>query len=347
MNENEKEAFHPDPMRFDFARRDVRELVGLLTQEVYTRRQIIDTLESAGIQPGTITLDQAPRWIWTDALKAAGAAGRLRLLLSRMLEDEAYSFAHTHLRRLLAGEPVPVAPRPPAGNDLRTDRWHGGREAQTAARSGLVDIGFLVKGLRAARSVLRITVNTEDGPSHGTGFLVGPNRVLTNHHVLFDDRGRPGRDVVLHADFELGPDGRQHTGRAIHGVDASIRGDAALDWAVIDLAETLDDTPVLELSGAAPQKGDYVSIIQHPFGGLKKIALFHNEVRFVDDTFVQYLTDTEAGSSGSPVLNTRWEVVALHHAWVAAADERLQVRNEGVLIGPIAAALRAQGLLAP
>lgn len=341
----QEESFVPDPMRFDFSRREVRELVGLLTQEIYLRPQIIHTLKSVGISPSSINLEQPARWIWTDALGAAGTSGRLRLLLTRMVEDEAYSFVHPHLRKLLAGEPVPVAPPAPAGSALRTSGWRGGREAQTAPRSGLVDIGFLRKGLNVAKSVLRITVHTDGGPGHGTGFLIAPNRVLTNYHVLFDESDRPGWNVVLHADLELGPDGRERPARAIRGVGTSICGDPALDWAVIDLAEELADTPALELSGAAPKKGDYVSIVQHPFGGLKKIALFHNEVRFVDDTIVQYLTDTEAGSSGSPVLNTRWEVVALHHAWVSATDEQLQVRNEGILIGPVAAALRAEGLL--
>ena len=46
------------------------------------------------------------------------------------------------------------------------------------------------------------------------------------------------------------------------------------------------------------------------------------------------------------MFNTWWEVVALHHSWVPALEEKLQVRNEGILIGRVAAALRAEGLLA-
>ncbi len=34
----------------------------------------------------------------------------------------------------------------------------------------------------------------------------------------------------------------------------------------------------------------------------------------MSDTRVHYLADTLPGSSGSPVLNRHWEVIALHHS---------------------------------
>jgi hypothetical protein len=40
------------------------------------------------------------------------------------------------------------------------------------------------------------------------------------------------------------------------------------------------------------------------------IDLFDNKA---DIPFCQYLADTEQGSSGSPVFNDQWEIVALHH----------------------------------
>ena len=61
-------------------------------------------------------------------------------------------------------------------------------------------------------------------------------------------------------------------------------------------------------------------------------------VTYVDDNVVQYLTDTMPGSSGSPVFNAAWEVVALHHSggWFREPGGKEQLfRNEGIAIGQV------------
>jgi hypothetical protein len=40
------------------------------------------------------------------------------------------------------------------------------------------------------------------------------------------------------------------------------------------------------------------------------------------DNFVHYRTDTAPGSSGSPVFNDQWEIVALHHSGVPKKDSQ-------------------------
>lgn len=344
---DDEPPFTPDPLRLDFTRPETKELIGLLAQEVPARSQITELMKRAGISPGEINLEQAARWIWNEVLTYAGTAGRLRRLLTVVVKDDRYFAVHNHAQRVLDGKKIAVEAPSPGSAALRKGGWRGGQEAQTAQRSGLVDIGFLAGGVRAARSVFRIGVEKETGLVHGTGFLIGPKRILSNFHVLCEQDGRPGRLVTLHAGHELGEDGREQTGRALHGKDSTIVGEPELDWAVVDLEEAPENGVILPFAKEAPRVGDYVSIIQHPFGGMKKIALFNNEVRFIDGPIVQYLTDTESGSSGSPVLNTRWEVVALHHAWVPSEGERRMVRNEGILIGRVAAALQAQGLMEP
>jgi hypothetical protein len=63
-----------------------------------------------------------------------------------------------------------------------------------------------------------------------------------------------------------------------------------------------------------------VNIIQHPNGGMKKFAIRDNGLRFFDGTTLQYWTDTEHGSSGSPVFDDRWEIIGVHYRYDFAAD---------------------------
>ena len=101
------------------------------------------------------------------------------------------------------------------------------------------------------------------------------------------------------------------------------------------------------MSPAAVKAGDRVNIIQHPGGLAKRVSLISNVVVFVGGNRVQYLTDTEPGSSGSPVFDTQWNVVALHHSggWLSepgANDPAKQYyRNEGILIDVLIDSLRS------
>ena len=127
----------------------------------------------------------------------------------------------------------------------------------------------------------------------------------------------------------------------------TIAGDPAHDWAAIRIDGQLPaGVPVIGLSGGSPvQVDDRVYIIQHPHGGAKKIGMIHNVVRYVDDDVIRYWTDTESGSSGSPVFNERWQVVALHHYWVTdTAGTTTEIRNQGRRIERVVAGLAAAGI---
>jgi endonuclease G len=74
---------------------------------------------------------------------------------------------------------------------------------------------------------------------------------------------------------------------------------------------------------------DYLNIIQHPLGREKEVVLrdnrpldlaASNEDERQLGPFIHYEADTEKGSSGSPVFNDQWEVVALHHSGVPERD---------------------------
>ena len=87
-------------------------------------------------------------------------------------------------------------------------------------------------------------------------------------------------------------------------------------------------------------RGERVNIIQHPQGRRKELSLHDNKVNYVYDIGIRYTADTEGGSSGSPVFNNEWNLVALHHAgW---QDNEGNATNEGIRINAIVDYLKLQ-----
>ncbi len=78
--------------------------------------------------------------------------------------------------------------------------------------------------------------------------------------------------------------------------------------------------PVLTAKGKAV-KLFVVNIIQHPLGGPKRVALRNNKVYDVSYPSIFYFTDTLEGSSGAPVFDDHWRVIALHRASVKERTE--------------------------
>lgn len=88
--------------------------------------------------------------------------------------------------------------------------------------------------------------------------------------------------------------------------------------------------------------GQYVNIVQHPQGRRKEVAVQDNRVTRVHADVLRYETDTEPGSSGSPVFDNRWDLVALHHAGGDRDADGRWLNNEGIRIDRVVADLRAR-----
>ena len=98
----------------------------------------------------------------------------------------------------------------------------------------------------------------------------------------------------------------------------------------------LEDPPdfgALTLRPLQVRRDQRVAIIQHPGGHLKQISMQNNFVAYADSRVVQYTTSTLPGSSGSPVFNEDFEVVAIHHSGgmlLEPGTDRYYLRNEGM-----------------
>jgi endonuclease G len=228
--------------------------------------------------------------------------------------------------------------------------------------SDLTGINFLDRGRRAAAAVCRIKLPMDGGGfSYGTGFLVGSRLLMTNNHVI------ASRLEAAQAEAEFGYE-HDIDGVLAEPVQFNLRPDeiffTSVDLdvtfvAVVPFAENgtplarYGRLPLLPVSGKAVP-GEWVSIVQHPGSQPKQIAIRASQILKLDpkkvpglnlETFIHYSTDTEPGSSGAPVFNDQWQVVAIHHKAVPAvrskssskkkAVEPEWIANEGVRISAI------------
>jgi hypothetical protein len=295
-------------------------------------------LDDAGLDASYIDYDPKAINYWFLILRyAREQPGKIEQIIQVALKEHAESDA---LKQAAAGSPPPVM----AGPEPKD--WHGPGGVQLekiiGTESALVPISYLEIGLARSKAVVRILLT--DGSS-GTGFVIRDNLLITNHHVLPDsDTARTAKAQFnyqttaagLNApvdEYGLAPDAKFQTSVVDDWTVVKVDGDPAAKWGSLDLAPAKINT------------GDRVNIIQHPSGLQKKLSFYSNVVVYVGANRVQYLTDTEPGSSGSPVLDKEWNVVGLHHSggWLTEPDGadpiRQFYRNEGVLIDAVIAGL--------
>ncbi len=273
-----------------------------------------------------------------------------KLFLASLLDRYDLITDLTYLAQLERGYQLPRIPPADRLLDLGwaveqpTFTWHGPAEpdrleAIWSQQARFLDAVFLEKGARAARAVCRV----ETGIPLGSGFLVGANLVLTNHHVLpTDDAAEQAR---VRFGYRMDLAGQLQPGET-HAVNRALRRSPPdeLDYVLLELASAPGQSAETGwLPAATPElaAGQSAFIIQHPQGEPQKVVLQDNWITYVapDQRRVQYLTNTEHGSSGSPVCDGNWDVVALHHSGkpypTSPQTEHLR-GNEGI---PMAAIL--------
>ncbi|MEO3782651.1 DNA/RNA non-specific endonuclease [Actinocorallia sp. B10E7] len=212
-----------------------------------------------------------------------------------------------------------------------------------------VGVRYLDAGVAAARGVGRVNVRDDHGQlrGYGTGSLVSPTLLLTNHHVLPD--AETARASVIEFDYQDGIDGKPLQPK-VYGFapDRFFLADEDRDFALVAVDARPGELTAFGFNRLIESEGkviigEFVTIVQHPRGDKKQVALRENRIVDIPDRFLHYTADTEPGSSGSPVFNDQWEIVALHHAGVPVSgngDGDGRFVNEGIRISRICRFIR-------
>ncbi len=216
----------------------------------------------------------------------------------------------------------------------------------------LVPVTFLELGAQRQRSVARVVLTKPHSiypPGRGwaTGFMISPTLFLTNNHVISEPRFL--KKIRIQFNYQLGLDGSEtHTDSFLAVHDDAFHTNPSLDYTVVRLQPASGENPgekwgFVELNDEVQfRSGHNFNIIQHPDGRRKEVALQNSQLQAVFNNAVHYTADTEPGSSGSPVFDNLWQLVALHHAG-GEYDEHAGkwLTNEGIRIDRIVEDLRA------
>lgn len=236
------------------------------------------------------------------------------------------------------------------GRKMDTRKWYADEKYRESGKrdisdffekvsgpSDLVPVEFLYRGAERAAAVCRVVVVELGGGAYGTGFLLAGGYIMTNNHVIASS----ATANTSYAEFFY--EASRTTVKVSLRPERLFITDQELDFTIIACdTEALQGVVPVKLSAdpGMVAKDERISIIQHPRGRQKEVALQDNLVKHIYDNVIWYNTDTEPGSSGSPSFNRDWELVALHHAGWIENEETKEATNEGVLISAIVRRLK-------
>jgi V8-like Glu-specific endopeptidase len=184
----------------------------------------------------------------------------------------------------------------------------------------------------------------------GTGFLLSGNWLkdsfraapvfVTNAHVISETVPKAIPPQEVRVTFEV--ESASFSEPRFYGVtevlytsppgDLGVRDENGdkLDVTIVRLGGLSDTLGRLNAAMALPLVDPTTKafVVGHPLGSGLQISLHDSVLLDIDDDerLVHYRTPTDPGSSGSPVFNVDWEVIAVHHG---GSSETPRLRGDG------------------
>ncbi len=211
-------------------------------------------------------------------------------------------------------------------------------EAYIKDKLNILDVYYLEKGLKCSKSICRVNVkDDENNPiESGTGFVIKGGYLVTNCHVLnlSNHDFTAFSNVEFNVQYDINGD-PMDTVRFNLEPDKFLFHSEKYDLSIVKIADkdsksttNLEEFGYLKISEKYDSDNPFLSIIQHPGGDYKKIVLRENyQIKYDEikdflkneqsvEHLIWYATNTTNGSSGSPVFNDKWNLIAIHHSGV-------------------------------
>ncbi|MBB4080941.1 V8-like Glu-specific endopeptidase [Lewinella aquimaris] len=344
------------------------ELRGTLTELYPEKEEGKMLVDMAGIPSGSIAFSDKAQVNWHNILKEANKRSKVRDIVQIAIQEypereelprlfteveekepliSAVTLARSveklkppkRSRSVIGGsQPVTLPDAPQSGGHAAYDILVPNREGLEKIVKGddLIDIISWVQGaMEQSKTVCKI--ETAAGAS-GTGFLLKGGLLMTNHHVIPDRDTAANTRVVFNYKTDIHNNVLQQTYYRLDPSAVFITSQKnELDYTLVKVADT-NDNPLSDWGHVQletffdPQVDEKVTVIQHPLGKYMKMALPDNIIS-IWGKYLFYTTDTQEGSSGSPVFNKHWKVVALHHAGrnEQSFEGGLQINDTGTI----------------
>jgi V8-like Glu-specific endopeptidase len=255
------------------------------------------------------------------------------------------------LKTVSAVDPGPQA----TGADSRViDLSKQPRSEAIVTQNNFLPVRFLEAGLIISKAVARVAIQFAELPTAGvaTGFMVSPTLFMTNNHVIGDrdfatklevqfnyQYSLDGGNIMTPTKYDLDPDSYFYTSPELDFTLVRVKPRPVVPQSPGGTAGEIkagDEFGRITLTTKFFYSvGQLANVVQHPQGRPKEIALHENKVDTIYANVLRYTTDTEPGSSGSPVFNNQWTLIALHHAAGEPDKAGKFIDNEGIRIDRI------------
>ena len=326
-----------DDSRYPFHEPPGRALHKLLSSRITNQLKIVRYAQEAGLQPASPLLDAGDMWF--QLLEAAARQGRLRALLGAVEDANLRPKIRELTGDLEVASPIILTPLQRSPQSDKLERIIG-------EESTLLPITFLREAIEAASGVARLVVSFKGASTRccGSGVRIGPRSVLTAKHVVTSSSGAALEGIELQFGYERPGKVGWRVGADLSRLavtDGEPSHSPACDWAVVRTLEPIGDNyRPARFAQEGLQPNDRAYIVQHPRGEPKQIGMHHNWVLSAEAHVLRYLTDTDHGSSGAPVFNSAWELVAVHHGHGEFDGHRFRYQNLGVRVDCLGDQLR-------
>lgn len=207
--------------------------------------------------------------------------------------------------------------------DVALETAAGSTLERVLGHDGVQSLNWYRTGLARSEAVAKIC--DASGTGVGTGFLLAGAElsdklpademfVITNAHVVSETDSRalyPEDATIGFEALGLGADFR------VAELIFSSPHDQ-LDVSVLRLDKPAPSVEPIPVNKRLPNNDGLqrVYVIGHPAAGGLSFSLQDNLLLDLEDPKLHYRAPTEPGSSGSPVFNSQWKLIALHHASV-------------------------------